>query len=244
MDELERFLEFWYGPRKPEYGEPEERLRKPPLPEPLRRFYAFAGRWPSPQPGHGMDFFYTGSGGHHLHDLDFVKLLPDHRLQFFMEYQGDWNGLTLPEGEDPPVWIRGYWDDPADDELDDDERNALRPKFKQVSDALSKFLITHCLMTSLYEWTNSPCNSTDDYLATWFRRSKNKTLIWTAEENGCPWYHGSFFLFEGSILVHQIGSFHQFGAIHRAGIELFEQRLKSRPGKDKAGGDPKRPGSG
>jgi hypothetical protein len=45
MDELERFLTFWYGPRRPEYGEANESLRRFPLPEPLRRFYAFAGRW-------------------------------------------------------------------------------------------------------------------------------------------------------------------------------------------------------
>src|SRR5262245_28382458 len=96
MDELERFLEFWYGPRQPEYGEPERRLQQLPLPYPLRRFYAFAGRWPSPRPCYPGDTFYEGHGGHHLRNLDGVKLLPDGKLNFFMEYQGDWDGLTLP----------------------------------------------------------------------------------------------------------------------------------------------------
>ena len=63
MDELEHFLEFWYGPRQPDYGEPEERLARLPLPYPLRRFYAFAGRWPPLHPSYEGDRFYTGHGG-------------------------------------------------------------------------------------------------------------------------------------------------------------------------------------
>src|SRR5262245_50289124 len=50
MDELERFLTFWYGSRKDKYSEPPSRLQALPLPYPLRRFHAFAGRWPSPDP--------------------------------------------------------------------------------------------------------------------------------------------------------------------------------------------------
>ena len=88
LDELERFLEFWYGPRRPEYGEPQKRLRKLPLPYPLRRFYAFAGRWPSPHPWYRGDTFYEGHGGHHLQPLQDVKVLPSGRLSFLMEYQG------------------------------------------------------------------------------------------------------------------------------------------------------------
>src|SRR5262249_2317452 len=111
---------------------------------------------PSPEPD-GMEFFYTGAGGHHLHPLDHVRQLPDGRLNFFMEYQGDWDGLTLPEGEDPSVWIEGDWDDPADEECEDDQQEAGPPKSKKVCESLSKFLVTHCLMTTLYEGENSPC---------------------------------------------------------------------------------------
>jgi uncharacterized protein (TIGR02996 family) len=227
MDELEHFIEFWYGPWKPEYGEPESRLRKLPLPYPLRRFYAFAGRWPAPDPGHGMEFFYTGAGGHHLHDLDSVKLQRK-RLDFFMEYQGDWDGWTLPDEDDPPVWIRGYWEEDAGGQDDEEEGSE---KTKQVSSSLSGFLVTHFLMTTLYEWENSPSRSYDERLGKWFRRSRDKTRIWTAEEGGCPSYEGVFYLFAGNILVHQSRSSYRFGALRPAGVKLLEQRLKAHPAR-------------
>src|SRR5829696_7634569 len=46
MDELEKFIVFWLGPRRPDYGEPESAILSYQLPYPLRRLYAFAGRWP------------------------------------------------------------------------------------------------------------------------------------------------------------------------------------------------------
>ena len=39
MGQLERFLEFWYGPRLPAYGEPDAASLQPALPAPLLRFY-------------------------------------------------------------------------------------------------------------------------------------------------------------------------------------------------------------
>jgi hypothetical protein len=112
MSELERFVEFWYGPRRPEFGVPDTLTRYPTLPDPLRRFYAFAGRWPSLDLRYDAEFFYTGAGGHHLLAPDAVGPAPDGRLRFFMEYQGDWDGVTLPGERDPPVWISGRWDEP------------------------------------------------------------------------------------------------------------------------------------
>ncbi len=234
LDELERFLEFWYGPRRPEYGEPEERFRKVSLPYPLRRFYAFAGRWPAARQLYRGDTFYEGHGGHHLQPLNGVKALPRGRLRFFMEYQGDFDGLTLAEGDDPPVWIKGVWGE--------GERGTA-----QVSDSLSKFLVTHCLMATLYEFTNSPCNAWADplagnaNLAEWFRRSRADAVrIWSADHRPCSNYVGSFFLLHGSILVHQVGpSAYRFGALHPGGVALLELQIRdqtravrrSRPGQ-------------
>lgn len=217
MDELGRFLEGWYGPRRAEYGETEERLGRLPLPYPLRWFYAFAGRWPSPEPGQGINYFYTGAGGHHIHDLDGVKRRQDGKLNFFMEYQCDWDGLTLPSEEDPPVWIEGYWDDPADDELDDEERDEMPPKVRQVCDRLSKFLVTHCLMTTLYERENSKCSGSGRRLADWFRGEPGQAVrVWSAADCDCPNYTGELFLFHGGILVHHTGGYHRFAAVDMA----------------------------
>jgi hypothetical protein len=232
LDELERFLEFWYGPRRPSYGEAENRLRKLPLPYPLRRFYAFAGRWPAPHPLYRGDTFYEGHGGHHLRTPESVKRLPRGRLYFFIEYQGNWQGLTLAEGDDPPVWIKGVW-------------GGGQRGTAQVAGSLSTFLVTHCLMATLYEFTNSPCCGWADplvgnvHLVEWFRRSRPDAVrIWSADHRPCHNYVGSFFLFQGSILVHEVGKSYRFGAIHPEGVGLLERQLKG-IGVE-AGGGPKR----
>jgi hypothetical protein len=175
-----------------------------------------------------MDYFYTGAGAHHLRRLDGVRLQPDGRLNFFMEYQGNWHGLTLASGDDPPVWIEGYWDEPADDELDDEEREALPSKMKQVSEALSSFLVTHCLMTTVYERSNSPhpranSRAVKTSLADWLRRDRGSAeLLWEAEPGGCPSYEGSFHLLHGHVLVHDTGDGSlKFGALHPEGVELL-----------------------
>jgi len=167
MDELKFFLEFWYGPHRSEYGEPGERLHGLRLPYPLRRFYRFAGRWPAQR---GNKFFYTGRG-HHLLALDEITEHADGRLTFFMEYQGDWHGLTLQQGTDPPVWIEGaIWDAEG--------REKIPGGTRQVYDSLSKFLVAHCLMTIFYderalrlaEWVDAPPGQA--------------ALIWKADD--CP----------------------------------------------------------
>ena len=62
IDELEKFLVYWLGPRRPEYGESEPALRGQRLPEPLR-LYAFAGGWTcEDERGRTMRVFNTGEG--------------------------------------------------------------------------------------------------------------------------------------------------------------------------------------
>ena len=45
--ELERFLEFWLGPHKADFGFSDYELSRTELPHRLKRFYAHAGRWPA-----------------------------------------------------------------------------------------------------------------------------------------------------------------------------------------------------
>ncbi len=217
MDALEAFIEFWYGPRLPSYGEPEERLSRLVLPYPLRRFYAFAGRMPYPEEFYAEDFFYTGMGGHHLYDLDLLETQPDGRVLFFNEYQGDWKGLTLLGEDDPPVWIEGWLD------INSDRRHEIR----QASDQLSKFLVTHCLMTTIYEDANHELTSWDPRLATKFKRDLEHAVeIWNAEDINYPWYGGKVFLFREQILVHQSKGQFRFTGSRPEGVAWIQEQLQ------------------
>lgn len=223
MDELERFLEFWYGPRSPQYGETQQQLRRFPLPEPLRRFHAFAGRWPPPTPTDSLEFFYSGAGGHHLQPLDYVKQRPDGRLDFFMEYQGDWQGLTLPTEADPPVWIEGSFND-DDEGLEGGD--GPRPRIRIACASLSKFLVTHCLLTSIYEDPNAPCSTyarPGSPLFTFVDANPGRVvLIWDCEGCRCPCYQGSVHLMKEGILVHKGMGYYRLGALRPEGIKLLK----------------------
>lgn len=50
MAGLERFLERYLGPRRPEFGASEDELRSIEMPAPLEQFFRFAGRWPGHNP--------------------------------------------------------------------------------------------------------------------------------------------------------------------------------------------------
>jgi hypothetical protein len=223
---LERFIEFWYGPRRPEFGDPEAIVRSRELPGSLRRFHAFAGRWPAPKPDGDLEFFYTGAGGHHLLPLSETGPTSDGRLRFFMEYQGDWYGVTTPGEPDPPVWITGRWDDEDNSgEAEDVPRSQARTR--RVSATLSEFLVTHCLMTTACEDGNgtnawAAPHAGDTSLADWFRRDRvHAELVWESQPSGCPNYDGTFYLLHGHVLVLDVGSrMLLFAALHPEGIEL------------------------
>jgi hypothetical protein len=236
LGELGRFLEYWFGPRRPGFGEPAERVRARALPWPLAWFYEFAGRWPPGVPGYTLEgFFYTGAGLHHLYPLHRVKPRPDGRLEFHGEYQGDWSGLTLAAGEDPPVWIEGSWIEENGDDMSGE---------KFVCSSLSRFLVTHCLMGIVHEDDNSPgpvvmanapgrslgpSGPGGQRLVDWFLASpRDSDLLWDAA--GCELYYhdGTFFLLEGGILVYRHRHDYVFRAIHPEGIRLLKSRLGHR----------------
>ena len=194
LTELERFIEHWYGPRRTEYGEAEGDLLS--LPVPLKRFLAFAGRWPSPRAAHDEAFIYTGGGGHHLQPLSMHSVRKDGKLVFFMEYQGDWDGLTLTSGEDPPVWISGH--------IDPDSSGR---RIRKVSDSLSAFLVTHLLMATAYDDDNSSECGSWSPLHDGGRVSPGGAVrIWAADGCTCPNYEGEFFWRDG-LLIHESGGF-------------------------------------
>lgn len=222
LEELGRLLEYWFGPRSPGFGEPAWRLEGRSLPFPLAWFYAFAGRWPPGVPGYTLeDYFYTGAAHHHLYPLDSITARPDGRLEFFMEYQGDWRGLTDPVGEDPPVWIEGRWIEGNDDVAGE----------KRVCDSLSRFLVTHCLLAMVYEDDNSPApvvfggtTPGGRRLVEWFLAAHgDASPLWDAAGCDLPSCDGTFFLAEGGILVYRCRDHdYTFRAIHPEGIRRLE----------------------
>jgi hypothetical protein len=92
-DAAMRFIEATRGPRLPEFGIPVQELDHLEMPEPLRAFYEFAGRWPG---------LYRQN----------VLLAPDKlhvdgdRLIFYDENQHVFEWATTVTGQDPPVWFR------------------------------------------------------------------------------------------------------------------------------------------
>ena len=101
MPKLLEFLEFFCGPRKPQYGESPEALSVADLPRPLRQLYAFAADWPR---GSGR-LLATQNSLVPLSDLQLI----DGCLKFAEENQSCWCLGTSPRGSNPEVY---FADDP------------------------------------------------------------------------------------------------------------------------------------
>jgi len=109
MHRLCRFIEFWLGPRKPEYGEPSEALDAVQLPEPLRILYAFAGRWPHAEARYCSEHFVPAfSHEDVLASLHRIRRTDDGgKVIVLHNNRRNFRCLTLPVGDDPPVWSAG-----------------------------------------------------------------------------------------------------------------------------------------
>src|SRR5436190_21159790 len=208
MDELEKFIVFWLGPRRPEYGEPESALETFPLPYPLRRLYAFAGRWP---PLHKRleepNVFSVQDSLRSFSDLYETERA---ELVFLDENQGVWWCTTLPDGNDPPVWVEG----------DLGPSGAVERKL--VAESLSRFLVTFCLQELLF---GSKLVIIDEYLGRLFESAGQSAVsLWS---NGPYVYSGhndnyyDFYLFNDTVLVYRCGDSIFFGANSEAGIEFL-----------------------
>src|SRR5690348_2133123 len=99
MDELEKFIVFWLGPRKTEYGEPDSAIHRVSLPYPLRRLYSLAGKW-SPVHGYRSDQPNVFSVQDYLRPLDRLQQSEDGKVVFLVENQCCWTCATLPNGDD------------------------------------------------------------------------------------------------------------------------------------------------
>jgi hypothetical protein len=108
MSGLERFLQRYLGPRRTEFGASADEVQRVEMPDPLRRLFGFAGRWP----GHNPQTRFVNRFC--MQDMlcaisrnqgaPMLQLL-DNRLVFVWENQGVWVAATERTGDDPPVWI-------------------------------------------------------------------------------------------------------------------------------------------
>lgn len=140
---LERFLERYLGPRQPEFGEPLENLRLIEMPEPLLRFYRFAGRWPGQNPDCPyVNRFCMQDSLCSIQAQKWAAPLQvlDGHLVFVVENQGVWVAATEPAGTDPPVWVS-------------EESSHRDPvlAWRRLEKPLSHFLVSFVLQEILFE---------------------------------------------------------------------------------------------
>lgn len=193
MEALCRFLEFWAGSRKPEFGELIDEINKTKLPTPLRRLYEFAGRWPSFKFGDSEIFLVPFVGNDRLRRVQFVEYGANQRIKFMAESQGAWDGCTLDEGEDPPVWKRTFHQRMRNDKV------ILRDKL--VSRSLSSFLVTLVLRELVF---GSRVHGMSEKLTAHFVSDRaNAKPIWL--EGVYMWEkRNSFFFWEKMLVLEEL----------------------------------------
>lgn len=96
---LQRLVEYWHGPIRPEDGIAEHELVGRAIPHPLRWWYEWAGRRRA-----------IMSGQNELLDPERLSV-NDNLLEFYVENQYCYQWGTLIEGEDPPVFGRAETSD-------------------------------------------------------------------------------------------------------------------------------------
>lgn len=137
---LQRLVNFWHGPIRPEDGMSEANLTWVPLPLPLRWWYRWAGK--RAEVMSGENHLFVPRDQEREHGQITVK---DGRLFFYSENQGVYQWSTLPHGDDPPVF----------------GRYEGRGRWANEGISLSEHLILMCLFEAII------CHAKYSALATW-----------------------------------------------------------------------------
>jgi hypothetical protein len=107
---LERLVNYWHGPIRPEDGMSDAEIGGLPLPMPLRWWYRWAGK--RSEILGSQNRLLVPRDFEHRYDMLRIK---NGRLCFYDENQGVYGWSTLRDGEDPPVFGRyegkGRWAD-------------------------------------------------------------------------------------------------------------------------------------
>ena len=142
MTGLELFLERYLGPRRSEYGESETEIASIEMPDPLRRFFKFAGRWPGQNPRFPfVNRFCIQDMLCSIRKRGYAPALQlmDNRLIFVCENQSVWVAATERSGLDPPVWISE----------ESSHRDAKRI-WREIENPLSHFLVSFVLQEAMF----------------------------------------------------------------------------------------------
>lgn len=146
------------------------------------------------------------------------------RVRFFQEYQGDFDGFTSRNEKDPPVTLEGYVPY-CGFYLETEKKRSVK-----LASTLSFLLVTHVVLTSLYELDNSRFQSSGSVrdpnaLYHEFHTARaDSQLIWDGyinDEPHCPHYVGQVYLFRDTILVHNSSGSLTFGSNDDGHSKLF-----------------------
>jgi hypothetical protein len=186
---LEAFLEFWFGPRRPEYGEPADVLATIELPAALRRFYGFGGRWPPPDLRYATNRFRFQDRFLPLQRCDWGNAYrAGPYFVFVAENQGVWEVATLAHGEDPRVWVS-----------EDCSHRTPHPRWRPLAEPLSHFLVTFVLQECIFGAEERAC--VENALAVFENAGCAIEPIWMNGEFAWPDVRHSYLLIDNKILV-------------------------------------------
>lgn len=193
LEGLERFLERYLGRRLPHFGATDVDVNSVAMPDPLKRFFRFAGRWPGQNPETpyanrfcAQDTLCAIRATSYAAPLE----LMDNRLIFICENQGVWVAATEPTGADPPVWVSE----------DCSHRQDVR-KWRRLDRPLSHFLVSFVLQELMF---GSRFLSAAPELSEKFQMAGLAVEpIWIAGEYVWDDARPSFSLAEGSILFRE-----------------------------------------
>ncbi|HET6252409.1 MAG TPA: hypothetical protein VFE47_32280 [Tepidisphaeraceae bacterium] len=180
IDELARFVKWWYGGNSWDLGASESELASLKMPGVLRRFYGFVREWPVDPLPNGQA--HTGFAEGIIDPPEHKNFNEENGTVFFYEdTQGCMACYTTVETDDPPVLCSAEWYD---------EEVCASPR-------LSDFLLPACLEEVFYGGLCHDLTSCDD----WWPdvRAKLKPLV--NKVDFFPNNSRTFYLLNGSILI-------------------------------------------
>ena len=208
MSALEDFIVFWLGPRLEKHGESESRLDGYFLPKPLRRLQEFAGCWTCRPPYLDQDVPILAILDR-LRTLEQLELSDDGKLIFLDDHQGQAVAATLPQGEDPPVWV-SEWMEPNGPE-----------SWTRLSASLSETLVS-VVLRQLFHCSRF-CLA-DTLIDRWLHSSRSEVVsIWSECASAFSKSPTRYSLWEGAVLVQESGSLISYAANHDDGIAFLRE---------------------